>query len=252
MIVGDPNLDPELRARAEAASDVVPVLLGAAARLPQPGNSMARVYALGLYGSMIEQFSACVLLAQFGEPSTIPIILRSMYEALVDLDNLVQDASYHCRIEHANIKQTLSLMRAGPLREALQKGRKEQYDELTARLAELEGEGEGKASLSIRKRCKEVGRLDEYESLYALFSFDTHNNASALAERHMSENEEGQPVLSFFGKYDPKVVASRLDFGLQFLFEAAHFVHGAFKVPAPEVEELIERFKRERVARHTS
>jgi hypothetical protein len=91
--VGDPNLDPELRARAESASDVVPVVLAAAARLPQPReDSMAQVYALGLYGSVIEQFSACVLLAQFGEPSTIPIILRSMYEALVDLDNLVHDA----------------------------------------------------------------------------------------------------------------------------------------------------------------
>jgi Family of unknown function (DUF5677) len=83
---------------------------------------MAQTYALGLYGSIIEQFSACVLLAQFGEPTTIPIILRSMYEALVDLDNLVQDASYACRIEHANIEQTLSIMRSGPLREAFQRG----------------------------------------------------------------------------------------------------------------------------------
>jgi hypothetical protein len=86
--MGDPNLNPDPRARAEAASDVVPVVL-AAAQLPQPrDDSMAQIYALGLYGSTIEQFSACVLLAQFGEPSTIPVILRSMYEALVDLDNL--------------------------------------------------------------------------------------------------------------------------------------------------------------------
>jgi hypothetical protein len=205
---------------------------------------MPRVYALGLYGSMIEQFSACVLLTLYGEPSTIPIILRSTYEALVDLDNLLQDASYHCRIEHANIRQMLSIMRSGPLGEALQKGHKEQYEELTARLEELENEG--KASLPIWKRCKAVGRLDEYESLYALFCLDTHNNASALAERHMSENEKGEPVLSFFGQYDPKVVASRLDFGLQFLFQAARLVHDTFQVPAPEIDELAGRFERER------
>jgi hypothetical protein len=123
---------------------------------------------------MIEQFSACVLLAQFGEPSTIPIILRSMYEALVDLDNLVHDASYHCRIEHANIKQTLSIMKSGPLREA----------------------------------------------------------TSALAERHLSESKDGSPLISLFGKYDPKVVASRLDIALDFLFQGARMVHGAFQVPA--------------------
>ena len=243
-MVGDPNLDSELRARAEAVSDVVPLVLAAAARLPQPHEeSMAQLYALGLYGTMVEQLSACVLLALFGEPSTIPIILRSMYEALVDLDNLVHDASYHWRIEHANLKQTLSIMRSGPLREEFQKGRKEDFDQLNARLAELEREG--KASLKISKRCKAVGRSDEYDSLYALFCLDTHNNAAALAERHLSESPDGFPTISFFGKYDPKIVSSRLDFGLQFLFQAARFVHGAFHVPAPEVDECAERFQRE-------
>lgn len=244
-IVGDPNLDPGLRARADAAAAVVPVVLNAAARLPQPHEeSMAQIYALGLYGSMIEQISACVLLAQFGEPTTLPIILRSMYEALVDLDNLVHDASYACRIEHANIKQMLSIMGSGPLREALQKAHKASYDQMTARRVEIEDEG--KASLKIWKRCAVVGRTDEYNSLYALFCVDTHNNASALAERHLSESNDGSPLISFFGKYDPKVVISRLDFGMQFLFQAARMTHGAFQVPAPEVEELAAHFERER------
>lgn len=246
-MVGDPTLDSELRACADAASTVVPVVPNAASRLPQPPkDSMAQIYALGLYGSMIEQFSACVLLAQFGEPTTIPIILRSMYEALVDLDNVVHDASYACRIEHANIKQMLSIMRSGPLREALQKGRKADYDQMTARRVEIEDEG--KASLKIWQRCAAVERSEEYESLYALFCLDTHNNASALAERHLSESKDGSPLISFFGKYNPKVVASRLDFGLQFLFQAARMTHGAFQVPAPDVEELAEHFERERKA----
>jgi hypothetical protein len=244
-IVGDPNLDAGLRARADAVAAVVPVILDAAARLPQPHeDSVAQIYALGLYGSMIEQFSACVLLAQFGEPTTIPIILRSMYEALVDLDNLVQDASYACRIEHANIKQMLNIVGSGPLREALQKGHKADYDQMTARRVEIEDQG--KASLKIWQRCAAVGRSDEYNSLYALFCLDTHNNASALAERHLSQRQDGSPLISFFGKYDPKVVASRLNFGLQFLFQAARMTHGAFQVPAPEIKDLAERFERER------
>jgi uncharacterized protein DUF5677 len=247
-VVGDPNLDLELRARAETASAAVPVVLDAAARLPQPReDSVPQIYALGLYGSIIEQFSACVLLAQFGEPSTIPIILRSMYEALVDLDNLVHDSSYACRIEHANIKQTLNIMRSGPLRQAFQKGQKEDYDQLAARLAEIEDRG--KTSLKIWQRCALVDRRDEYDSLYALFCLDTHNNVSALAERHLSESEDGSPLISFFGKYDPNAVANRLDFGLQFLFQSARMIHGAFQVPAPEVEQLTERFARERSER---
>jgi hypothetical protein len=164
----------------------------------------------------------------------------------VDLDNLLHDASYVCRMEHANIKQTLNIMRSGPLREALQKGHREHYDQLTARLAELEDEG--KASLKIWQRCKTVGRFDEYESLYALFCLDTHNNASALAERHLSEGEDGRPLISYFSEYDPQSVAMRLDFGLQFLFQSARMIHGAFQVPTPQVEELAERFERERRA----
>jgi hypothetical protein len=80
---------------------------------------MPQILALGLHGTIIELFSACVLLAQCGEPNSIPIILHSLYEALVDLANLVSDPSYACRIEHANIKQTLNIMRAGPLLDAL-------------------------------------------------------------------------------------------------------------------------------------
>jgi hypothetical protein len=145
-VIGDPNLDPELRARAEEASALVPQVLAAAAKLTHD-DSLLQIHALALHATIIEQFSACILLAQFGEANPIPIILRSMYEALVDLDNLLQDPSYLCRIDAANIKQTLTIMRGGLLREAFQKGRKEDFDQLSARLAEIEDEG--KASLNI-------------------------------------------------------------------------------------------------------
>jgi hypothetical protein len=77
----------------------------------------------------------------------------------VDLENLVRDPSYACRIEHANIKQTLNIMRAGPLRDGFQRGRHEDYEQLTVRLAELEDEG-----LKIWQRCAMVERRDEYVS----------------------------------------------------------------------------------------
>ena len=133
MTMGGPNLDPQLRARADAVSAVVTVVLAAAARLPQPHpDSMPQIFALALHGTVIHLFSGCVLLAQWGEPTGIPILLRSQYEALVDLDNLLQDPSYHCRMEHANVKQTLNIMRSGPLREAFQKGRKDVYEKALA------------------------------------------------------------------------------------------------------------------------
>lgn len=246
-VAGDPNLDPELRACIGRACAAVLVVAGAARRLPQPQqDSMPQILALGLHGTVIEHFSSCILLAQYSEPRAIPIILRSQYEALVDLENLAKDRSYHCRIEHANIVQTLKIMRGGILRKHFQEGRPETYGELSARQAELELEG--KASLSLKTRCATVDRLDEYQGIYGLLCLDTHNNASALAERHLSERPDGSPIISIFGPYEPERVRMRLDFGLQWLFEAAHITHSIFGVPAPEVKELGVRFDRERAA----
>jgi hypothetical protein len=135
--VGDPNLDPELCARAETASAAVRVVLDAAGQL-RHDDTLSQMHAIALHGTIIELFSACVLLAQWGEQTAIPILLRSEYEALVDLDNLMRDASYVERMEAANIAQTLKVMKGGPLRPEFQVGRKAGFDELVAQLAALE------------------------------------------------------------------------------------------------------------------
>lgn len=234
-IVGDPNLDPELRARADEASAVVPQVLAAAANL-RHDDVLAQHLALALHCSVIELFSACVLLAQYGEPTAIPIILRSMYEALVDLDNLLGDPSYVERIESANLTQMLKFERSGLVP-------KKDSDAFSARLAKLIKNRRG--PMDLRARCEKIGRVDEYDGLYSLFCLDTHNNAAALIERHISEGADGKTIISVFGKYDPQVVVHRLNVGLQWLFRSAHMIHTAFKVPAPQLDELAARYERE-------
>jgi hypothetical protein len=242
------NLDPELEARVTAGSDAVLAVLGAATRLSHD-QSDAQIHALALHGTITELFSACVLLAKQGEPTAIPIILRSMYEALVDLDNLLHDASYVEHIQAANFKQTIKIMKSGPLRQEMQEGRKADYQQFVTQLAELEAKGIG--PLQIRSRCDRVGRIDEYESLYGLFCLDTHNNGAALADRHLSELSDGKLQISFFGEYDQQSVARRLDFGLQFLLESARMIHGAFHIPSRELDKLASRLDRERADRQT-
>lgn len=240
-----PDLDPELQVRVTAASDALPVVLDAAARI-RHDESEAQIYALALHGTIAHLFSACVVLVKQSEPTALPIVLRSMYEALVDLDNLVSDAGYVERLQAANYKQTIKIMKSGPLRQGFQVGRKADYDQFVTLLEALKEKGKG--PLDIKSRCEKVGRLDEYESLYGLFCLDTHNNGAALAERHLSELPDGKLQISFFGDYDPQAVSRRLDFGLQFLIESALMVHGAFQVPAPQIDELAARLDRERAA----
>jgi hypothetical protein len=181
----DPNLAPELRAAVGYCSEAVPVAL---AKL-RHDESDAQAIALAIYSTVIELFSSCVGLAAFGEPTAVPIILRSMYESHVDLDNLLQDAGYVEHIHAAGYQQTLKIMEAAPLRQLMKEGRKAEYDELNAKLADLKCRGKGPPQ--IYQRYKRAGRLDEYEGLYALFCIDAHNNSPALAERAISERPEG-------------------------------------------------------------
>ena len=60
---------------------------------------------------MIELYSGCIVLAEADRVAGIPIILRTMYEALVDLDNLLADPGYVENMESAasiNIATSLS------------------------------------------------------------------------------------------------------------------------------------------------
>jgi len=106
-----------------------------------------------------------------------------------------------------------------------------------------------KRPLSIEDRCRCANRLDEYHSLYRMFSLDAHNNSAALGDRHVSESREGTPQVAFFAVMDPKITAGRLDHGLRFLIESARMVHEAFRTDSPEVFALAERFRQERLGR---
>ena len=243
------QLDPELQTTVNYCDESVQMVLAAAGDIHHD-QSDAQIHAFALYGTIVELFSACLGLARLGEPTAIPAILRSMYEAHVDLDNLVADAGYVEHIIAAGLDQTIKIMEAQSLH-ALKDDRKADYDELRAKLADLNCRGRG--PLKIWKRCQRVGRLEEYNSLYALFCMDTHNNGAALAERHLSENAEGNVMISFFGPYDPWAIIRRLDLGVQFLLNSARYIHGAFRVPAPQIEELatrLDQLKAQRAQRH--
>jgi len=118
------------------------------------------------------------------------------------------------------------------------------------RFAELKKIGKG--PLGIEDRCRRTGRLNEYESLYALFCLDSHNNSAALADRHITDQASGVPLVSFFQKPDPCVVARRLELGMGMLMQSARMIHGAFRIASDQLETLVERYNRERVARLNS
>jgi hypothetical protein len=243
---GDAHLQEHIR----ASDSLVRELLNYAQALRHDGSD-AQIHALSLYASTTELFSGCIVLAKAGEPIAISVLLRPMYEALVDLDNLLHDASYVEHVEAANLKQILKLLSAAgdnnPLLQGFTDDTPAISQTMVARLAELKAAGKG--PLGIEARCRRAGRLDEYESLYALFCLDSHNNSAALAERHIIDQANGIPLISFFQESDPLVVARRLEFGMGIVLQAARMVHGAFRVSSELLEALVERYQRERLER---
>jgi hypothetical protein len=245
-----PSIDPALAPFIEAASAGVHTVLDCADRLVGPEDSARHLHAVALHATVTELLSGCVLLAMHEHATGIPILLRSMYEALVDLDNLLRDRDYMEQIEAANLSQVVKLLRAAksnPLLRGIDQSHGVRLPEFEARLEALKKSK--RRPLHIEDRCRKVNRLNEYESLYAVFSLDVHSNSAALGDRHISESDDGTTQIAFFGVMDPKITASRLDHGLRLLIDSARMIHDAFQTGAPEIRELHAQFERERLPR---
>jgi Family of unknown function (DUF5677) len=211
----------------------------------------AQIHGLALYASIVELFSGCNLLAKTDETTGIAVLLRPMYEALVDLDNLVHDPSYVEHIEAASLMQLIKLLSSArsnnPLLQSLSDGHAAEVQAMTDRFDELKARG--KRPLKIEDRCRRAGRLDEYESLYGLFCLDSHNNIAALADRHLSKESDGVPRITIFQKPDPRVVARRLGLGMGILVEAAQMIHGAFRIAPEQLDALAAQYQHGRAER---
>lgn len=235
------------------ASDALLQELLSHAKALRHDGSDAQLHALSLYGTTLELFSGCIVLAKAGEPVGIPILLRPMYEALVDLDNLLRNASYVEHLEAANLKQMLKLLSAlsrnNPLLEGFSDETPEQSQAMAVRYEALKAAR--KRPLTIEERCRRVGRLEEYETLYALYCLDSHNSGAALAERHLTDQPSGVPLVSFFALPEPQTVARRLEFGMGTVMQAGQMVHSAFRTDSDRLEACLTLYRRQRAERLT-
>ena len=229
-----------LTARIKAAIGAVSTVLDCAAALRGEGSN-AQLHAVALHATITELMGCCIVLAQDRDHAVgIPILVRSMLEALVDLDNLLHDAGYIGHIEAANLQQIVKLLRSAetnPHLAGLLEGRSGEADAYGARLqALLQAD---KRPLDLKARFQRAGRQNEYDSLYGLLCLDAHNNSAALADRHIGELPDGTPEISFFRQSDPRAVGRRLDFGLKILIESARMIHGAYRVKEQEIAMIL-------------
>jgi Family of unknown function (DUF5677) len=225
-----------LRESIETGTSAVRTVLECATALRIDPHDSAQLHAVAFHGTITELFGACLVLAEDRDHAIgIPILLRSMQEALVDLDNVVNDAGYVENIEAANLKQILKLLnsaKTNPMLAGLLEQHPKDADELWAELHARNARG--KRSLKIYDRFVMAGMQNEYDGLYALLCLDAHSNSAALADRHIDELPDGTPQVSIFRRGDAATIGRRLNLGLNMLARSAEMIHAVFGARRPK------------------
>jgi hypothetical protein len=222
-------------------------VIDAASRLRYQREEMSQVYAVALHSTVIEQFHSCIAMVEADAATALPNTLRSMLEALVELENLLTDATYYQYMEAANLEQMTKLLSQSHL--PILNGLRDKHDvdalhaEYKKKLDELAEDGY--SPLPIWRRFKRADRMDQYNTLYALYCLDAHNNITALAERHI--NNAGDAV-SLFREMDHLATCNRMATGLEYLIRSSIIIHSAFRTGEQSVVGLQDRFSRDRIA----
>jgi hypothetical protein len=164
-----------------------------------------QVAAICLFARITELAASCKALLEKQALVGLPILLRSMFEADVDLTNCINDTSYFKAMYAAFLKERIRLTKeALPDKDNPYLSPISQFrdfgNELQVTQVELEQlESEGCCSLNIRERSDKAGKLNEYLSLYNMLCLDTHNNIGSLENYHIisGENQSDYHVVVF-------------------------------------------------------
>jgi hypothetical protein len=227
------------------AYEAMRVVAAAAGKVHFQSDDKPQVYAIALHATIIEQFHSCIALVEANATTALPNTVRSVFEATVDLENLLQDRAYHQHMEASNLKQMIKLMSHADL--PILKGLRDKHDidtELVQHRERFEELKEaGFDQLHVRTKFERADRLDHYNTLYGLYCLDSHNNITALAERHFGSAED---AMTLFREMDEASVSARMTFSMECVIASAVMIHATFRTGDQSVLALKEQFIRER------
>jgi Family of unknown function (DUF5677) len=152
-----------------------------------------QLYAVLMLYALTDHGRAALCLAKAGIFTGIGMMTRSAIDAYADLCNTCEQPRYFKNLEAADASHWKKLLevasqgRVAALRgltesPLLPVGRRLYADQLRA----LEAEGFGE--LGIKERFSLASLKDEYQSMYAILSSETHNNISGLRNRYVIQD----------------------------------------------------------------
>jgi len=150
-----------------------------------------QLYAVCLYARILELAYGCKAMMDSNTLVGIPVLLRSMFEADIDLVNVLKHADYPKQMQAAFVEQKIRLTKNAIASESSQYFA-EMYknldlsNELKKAKLELKKLNPNENLCSIKGRAEFAGKLEEYLSVYNMLCLDTHNNIRSLEQWHLN------------------------------------------------------------------
>jgi hypothetical protein len=167
-------------------------------------KSRQHILAVALHGTVLELAASIitVLKRRFGTGGWV--LLRSLLEAYVDLVNITAEPAYDEFMHAAFLDQqrrTLSTAHEQGSAHAFL-GTLGNDSDAVAHLVWVKSElrrlkDKGVCPLKVRERFKRAGKLEWYEGPYSILAQQSHNNLSAIQERHVEVTRAGFNVHYF-------------------------------------------------------
>lgn len=186
--------------------------------------------AICVYCSILELSHGEIALFDKGQTTSLPIVLRSIFEAYADLRALLEDADYYKNMYASFLEEKLRFLRnvakssSNPFLLDVSAGM-DVNSEVTGLEREIaKYKNEGRKPLSNFARFDSGGLEHEYQSIYWLLCLESHNNMSALDDRHI-EKDGGDYHAVLFKSADPKDLLRILDSLLAVMIDSSVKVH---------------------------
>lgn len=198
-------------------------------------NNQQHIIAACLYASIVELCGSALILVREDQFIGVPQIIRSMFEADVDLINVISDANYVCSLSAAHSANMIRVMQkahdnddetfikvAGGSDEirAFLKEKRKDLDKLKS---------EGFSPLQISERFERANRGQEYISAYAHLCGNAHNDLGTLEARHLRKSVDGKFTLVIFEEIGVRNEVHLIDLVSHVLIGASGRTHDFFE-----------------------
>ena len=147
------------------------------------------LYSIALYCRAIGLTESCLILIEQKGTTGLPVILRSLLEAFVDITNLTKNPDYAKNMHARSLAEWIKILEEAGTENNPFLSQISGSDDLKTNLSDWRRElnnlkKEKKGPLDAFKRFEMAGREYEYRSVYNSLCAESHNDVRVLLGRH--------------------------------------------------------------------